>query len=99
MRGRAPLCSLLLAGLVATVPGARTGVGHASTHHDRGGARSVSSSSPPSSAPAPGMVPVYRFVLSARRSLDMTMYELSDPEMVADLITDPAPGREGTHHP
>jgi phosphatidylserine/phosphatidylglycerophosphate/cardiolipin synthase-like enzyme len=34
------------------------------------------------------MEPVYAFVLSARRTVDMTMYELTDPTMVSDLITD-----------
>src|SRR5271165_5781285 len=37
---------------------------------------------------AAGMRPVYAFVLSARRTVDMTMYELTDPTMVRDLITD-----------
>ena len=37
---------------------------------------------------AGAMAPVYRFVLSARNSLDMTMYELRDPTMVADLLAD-----------
>jgi len=35
-----------------------------------------------------GMKPVYSFVLSARRTVDMTMYELADPTMVSDLIAD-----------
>jgi cardiolipin synthase len=35
-----------------------------------------------------GMKPVYRFVLSARKTVDMTMYELVDPTMVKDLIAD-----------
>lgn len=35
-----------------------------------------------------GMAPVYSFVLSTRRSVDMTMYELRDPTMVADLVAD-----------
>jgi len=37
---------------------------------------------------AAGMQPVYGFVLSAKKSVDMTMYELSDPTMVKDLIAD-----------
>ncbi|MGD1012135.1 MAG: phospholipase D-like domain-containing protein [Acidimicrobiales bacterium] len=37
---------------------------------------------------AAGMAPIYRFVLSAKKSVDMTMYELVDPTMVADLIKD-----------
>ena len=37
---------------------------------------------------ASGMQPVYSFVLSAKRSVDMTMYELSDTTMVADLVAD-----------
>jgi phosphatidylserine/phosphatidylglycerophosphate/cardiolipin synthase-like enzyme len=37
---------------------------------------------------AAGMQPVYQFVLSAKKSLDMTMYELSDPTMVRDLVAD-----------
>ncbi|MGD0982474.1 MAG: phospholipase D-like domain-containing protein [Acidimicrobiales bacterium] len=35
-----------------------------------------------------GMTPVYDFVLSARKSVDMTMYELVDPTMVSDLVAD-----------
>ena len=35
-----------------------------------------------------GMKPVYSFVLSAKRTVDMTMYELTDPTMVRDLIAD-----------
>ncbi|MGO9582487.1 MAG: phospholipase D-like domain-containing protein [Acidimicrobiales bacterium] len=43
---------------------------------------------------AAGMQPVYAFVLSARRSVDMTMYELADPTMEADLIADRRRGVE-----
>ncbi len=35
-----------------------------------------------------GMKPVYQFVLSARKSVDLTMYELTDPTMVNDLVAD-----------
>jgi len=35
-----------------------------------------------------GMTPVYDFVLSAKKSVDITMYELVDPRMVNDLIAD-----------
>jgi phosphatidylserine/phosphatidylglycerophosphate/cardiolipin synthase-like enzyme len=35
-----------------------------------------------------GMQPVYAFVLSARLSVDMTMYELEDQAMVSDLLAD-----------
>lgn len=37
---------------------------------------------------AAGMRPVYAFVLSAKRSVDITMYELADTTMVQDLIAD-----------
>ena len=37
---------------------------------------------------AAGMQPVYDFVLSAKKSVDVTMYELTDPIMVDDLIAD-----------
>ena len=37
---------------------------------------------------ATGMQPVYSFVVSARRSLDMTMYELADSKMESDLVAD-----------
>ena len=37
---------------------------------------------------ASGMTPVYDFVLSAKKSVDMTMYELVDPTMVRDLVAD-----------
>ena len=37
---------------------------------------------------AAGMRPVYAFVLSAKKRVDMTMYELIDPTMVKDLIAD-----------
>ncbi len=35
-----------------------------------------------------GMKPIYSFVLAAKRWVDITMYELVDPAMVKDLITD-----------
>ena len=35
-----------------------------------------------------GMTPVYDFVLSAKKSVDITMYELVDPTMVNDLVAD-----------
>ncbi|MGD0746885.1 MAG: phospholipase D-like domain-containing protein [Acidimicrobiales bacterium] len=38
--------------------------------------------------PQAGMTPVYDFMSSARRSLDMTMYELSDPTAEQILIAD-----------
>ena len=37
---------------------------------------------------AKGMQAVYAFVLSAKRSVDMTMYELVDPTMVSDLLAE-----------
>ena len=38
--------------------------------------------------PQDGMTPIYNFMSSARRSLDMTMYELSDPTAEQLLIAD-----------
>jgi cardiolipin synthase len=38
--------------------------------------------------PQAGMMPLYAFMSSARQSLDMTMYELSDPATVQILIAD-----------
>ncbi len=38
--------------------------------------------------PGAGYKPVYRFISSARKSLDMTMYSLIDPAAIAALITD-----------
>jgi cardiolipin synthase A/B len=38
--------------------------------------------------PQVGMTPLYTFMSSARQSLDMTMYELSDPAAVQILIAD-----------
>jgi phosphatidylserine/phosphatidylglycerophosphate/cardiolipin synthase-like enzyme len=35
-----------------------------------------------------GITAVYDFVLSAKKSVDMTMYELVDPAMVRDLVAD-----------
>jgi len=37
---------------------------------------------------AAGIKPIYTFVLSARKTVDLTMYELIDPTMVKDLIAD-----------
>jgi cardiolipin synthase len=37
---------------------------------------------------AAGMKPIYAFVLSAKKTVDMTMYEFIDPTMVKDLIAD-----------
>jgi phosphatidylserine/phosphatidylglycerophosphate/cardiolipin synthase-like enzyme len=41
---------------------------------------------------AVGMQPIYRFVLSAKKSVDVTMYELVDHTMVRDLIADRSRG-------
>jgi cardiolipin synthase len=38
--------------------------------------------------PQAGMTPLYAFMSSARQSLDMTMYELSDPATVQVLVAD-----------
>jgi cardiolipin synthase len=38
--------------------------------------------------PQAGMTPLYAFMSSARQSLDMTMYELSDPATVQILVAD-----------
>ena len=38
--------------------------------------------------PQAGMTPIYNFMSSARQSLDMTMYELSDPAAEQILIAD-----------
>ncbi len=35
-----------------------------------------------------GMTPVYDFVVSAKKSVDITMYELVDPTIVNDLVAD-----------
>ena len=37
---------------------------------------------------ATGMKPVYTFVLSAKKTIDITMYEFVDPTMVKDLVAD-----------
>jgi phosphatidylserine/phosphatidylglycerophosphate/cardiolipin synthase-like enzyme len=42
--------------------------------------------------PDQGMAPVYSFLASARRSLDMTMYELADPTAESVLAADAARG-------
>jgi cardiolipin synthase len=42
--------------------------------------------------PEAGYQPVYRFISSARKSLDMTMYSLVDPEAIAALIADASRG-------
>lgn len=42
--------------------------------------------------PAAGFAPAYSFILSARRSLEMTMYELEDPTAEHDLAADAARG-------
>jgi cardiolipin synthase len=42
--------------------------------------------------PGAGMAPIYRLLLSAHHSLDMTMYELADPVAEADLSADAARG-------
>ena len=63
---------------------------------ESGSARGSSSSGGPLSVivepsrlgSATGMQPVYSFVLSAHRSVDMTMYELADPTMESDLVAD-----------
>lgn len=42
--------------------------------------------------PSAGPGPLYRFILSAKSSLDMTMYELADPTAERDLAADAARG-------
>jgi phosphatidylserine/phosphatidylglycerophosphate/cardiolipin synthase-like enzyme len=42
--------------------------------------------------PQDGLAPIYRFILGARHSLDMTMYELVDPAAERDLGKDAARG-------
>lgn len=44
--------------------------------------------------PADGLGPIYRLIASARRTLDMTMYELDDPTAEADLAADARRGVE-----
>jgi len=71
-------------------------VGAAVAGAESGSARGSSSSGGPLSVivepsrlgSATGMQPVYAFVLSAHRSVDMTMYELADPTMESDLVAD-----------
>jgi cardiolipin synthase A/B len=38
--------------------------------------------------PADGLAPIYGLIMSARHTLDMTMYELNDPKAEADLVDD-----------
>jgi cardiolipin synthase len=42
--------------------------------------------------PQAGIGPIYRFITGARRSVDLTMYELRDPTAEADLAADAARG-------
>jgi cardiolipin synthase A/B len=42
--------------------------------------------------PQAGIGPIYRLITSARRSVDLTMYELRDPTAEADLAADAARG-------
>jgi cardiolipin synthase A/B len=42
--------------------------------------------------PQAGIGPIYRFITSAHRSVDLTMYELRDPTAEADLAADAARG-------
>jgi cardiolipin synthase A/B len=42
--------------------------------------------------PVDGLGPVYSLIASARRTLDMTMYELNDPIAEADLVADAGRG-------
>ena len=49
--------------------------------------------------PQAGMTPLYDFMSSARQSLDMTMYELSDPTAEQILIADHQEGRPGPGPP
>jgi cardiolipin synthase len=44
--------------------------------------------------PTDGMQPIYNLMRSARRSVDLTMYELADPEAVAILDADASRGVE-----
>jgi phosphatidylserine/phosphatidylglycerophosphate/cardiolipin synthase-like enzyme len=40
------------------------------------------------SVPGAGYQPVYEFISSARKTLDMTMYSLGDPKAIAALVAD-----------
>jgi phosphatidylserine/phosphatidylglycerophosphate/cardiolipin synthase-like enzyme len=71
--------------LVGAVPSA-AGAGAAAAAAAAGGPRSVVVE------PQDGLAPIYRFILGARHSLDMTMYELVDTAAERDLGKDAARG-------
>jgi phosphatidylserine/phosphatidylglycerophosphate/cardiolipin synthase-like enzyme len=81
---------LAVATLLTLLSGAATvAAGSAATHaHARAGSALDVIVEPSRLGSATGMQPVYSFVLSAKRSVDMTMYELRDTTMVADLVAD-----------
>jgi len=85
---RTAICLLFLAGVLAPVAGTG-GAASAAPAPVKVSSGLVGVVVEPSRlGSSAGMEPVYRFVLSAKRSVDMTMYELTDPTMVADLLAD-----------
>lgn len=65
-----------------------TGAGNSTTSAPATTSTAVSSGLSLLVEPQAGMTPIYDFMTSARRSLDMTMYELSDPRAEQILVAD-----------
>ena len=88
------ICLLFLAGVLAPVAGAGGTVAAAPLRAKISSGLVGLLVEPSKLGSSAGMGRVYSFVLSARKSVDMTMYELEDPTMVADLLADQRRGVE-----
>ena len=85
-----------VAGLLVTVAAGIVGAGGAPFGLGFGPGQASAAPMEPASAmeyslvtePADGLGPIYRLITSARHTVDMTMYELSDRTAEADLVTD-----------
>jgi len=88
--------ALVLAALPLVLLLALPGVASASSHgsfkdrlsHLVGSVRSTDATYRLITEPQAGYQPIYRFISSAKKTLDMTMYSLVDPAAVAALIAD-----------
>jgi phosphatidylserine/phosphatidylglycerophosphate/cardiolipin synthase-like enzyme len=94
--GRTGLLVVAVSAVLALVSGATAVVAESAAHASQRAAPGLTEVivEPSRLGSATGMQPVYSFVLSAKRSVDMTMYELADSTMEADLIADRRRGVE-----
>lgn len=89
-RAESPMRTSRLAGVLAAVGllGALCGCAAAKSGTAPAGAAATTTSYTLIQEPQAGYQPIYRFISTATKTLDMTMYSLSDPQVDAALIAD-----------